>query len=102
MYECLICYESKSSFKNLHNNHRICMDCYKKLETNKCPFCRHPIQQFKKKEILPYSNLYTHQIYINMSRIERRLKRNRRKDFKDYDDYLQHRRKIKQRYKKKS
>ena len=44
-------------------------------------------------------NKYKQNVNINIQRIERRLKRNRRKDFLTYDEYLQHRCKIKQRYK---
>jgi len=97
MPECLICYENKKSFKNLHDKHKVCIQCFKRLETPKCPFCRTEIKLFEKEEL---KNKYTKQLYINTDRIEKRLKRNRRKNFINYDEYLDHRRKIKQRYKK--
>ena len=37
---------------------------------------------------------------FNTDRIERKLKRNRRRNFESYEEYLQNKRKIKQRYKK--
>jgi len=97
MPECLICYENKKSFKNLHDNHKVCIECFKRLETPKCPFCRTEIKLFQKEEKV---SKYTQNIYINTERIERRLKRNKRRNFENYDEYLDHRRKIKQRYKK--
>lgn len=97
MSECLICYNNKKKFKILHNNHKVCIECYKRLEKPSCPFCRAEIKLFEKEEL---TNKYTKKLYINTNRIERKLNRNRRKNFKDYDEYLDHRRKIKQRYKK--
>ena len=97
MPDCLICYNNKKKFKILHDNHKVCIDCFKRLQKHLCPFCRKQIKLFEKEEL---KNKYTKQLYINTDRIERRLKRNRRKNFKEYDEYLQHRRKIKQRYKK--
>ena len=44
-------------------------------------------------------NKYISENSINTDRIERRLKRNRRKNFLNYDEYLDHKRKIKIRYK---
>lgn len=95
MPECLICYEKKK-LVILHDQHKICIDCYKRLEKPTCPFCRTDIKLFEKEEL---TNQYTKQLYINTSRIEQRLKRNRRRNFKDYDEYLEHKRKIKKRYK---
>jgi len=94
--ECLICYEIKSRFETLHDNHRLCVDCYKRLVKPACPFCRSPIQLYVKPDLF---NKYRQNVHINTERIERRLKRNRRKNFESYDEYLQHRRKIKTRYK---
>ena len=94
--ECLICYNNKKKFKILHDKHKVCIQCFKRLETPKCPFCRKEIKLFEEEKV----SKYTKQLYINTDRIERRLKRNKRRNFKDYDEYLQHRRKIKQRYKK--
>jgi hypothetical protein len=96
MSKCDICYEIKSSFETLHDNHRVCIDCYKRLQAPTCPFCRYPIKLYEKDELV---NKYKQNDYINTQRIERRLKRNRRKNFESYDEYLQHRRKIKTRYK---
>ena len=101
MENCGICYEdkrnSKNNFKTLHNNHKVCFDCYKKLLNPKCPFCRADIKLYQKKEKV---NNYKQNIYINTERIERKLKRNRRRNFKDYNEYLENRRRIKQNYKK--
>jgi hypothetical protein len=97
MSKCLICYENKKKFKILHDKHKVCIQCFKRLETPKCPFCRTEIILFEKEEKV---NKYKQNIYINTERIERRLKRNKRRNFVNYDEYLDHRRKIKQRYKK--
>ena len=97
MSECEICYEIKSRFETLHDNHRVCVDCYKRLQVPTCPFCRASIRLYVKPDLV---NKYKQkEYYINTQRLERRLKRNRRKNFENYDEYLQHRRKIKTRYK---
>ena len=100
MAECLICYQLSSRFETLHDNHRVCVDCYKRLQAPTCPFCRSPIKLYQKPDLV---NKYKQkEYYINiqrLERVERRLKRNRRKNFENYDEYLQHRRKIKTRYK---
>jgi hypothetical protein len=96
MSKCDICYEIKSSFETLHDNHRVCIDCYKRLQAPTCPFCRVSIKLYQKPVLL---NKYRQNVNINTERIERRLKRNRRKNFESYDEYLQHRRKIRTRYK---
>ena len=93
--ECLICYNIKK-LKILHDQHKICFDCFKKLQKPSCPFCRKEIKLFIKKELV---NKYISENSINTDRIERRLKRNRRKNFLNYDEYLDHKRKIKIRYK---
>jgi hypothetical protein len=94
--ECLICYNNKKKFKILHDNHKVCIECFKKLNKPSCPFCRTEIKLFEEDKV----NKYTKHLYINTDRIERRrLKRNRRKNFINYDEYLDHRRKIKIRYK---
>ena len=95
-YECEICYEIKSRFETLHDNHRLCVDCYKRLVKSSCPFCRTAIKLYQKPDLF---NKYRQNVHINTERIERRLKRNRRKNFESYDEYLEHRRKIKTRYK---
>jgi len=97
MPECLICYENKKSIHILHDNHKLCKDCFKLLEKPICPFCRQPIKLFEKKQKV---NKYKPQLNINTDRIERKLKRNRRRNFESYEEYLQNKRKIKQRYKK--
>ena len=95
--ECLICYQVSSSFETLHDNHRVCVDCYKRLVKPSCPFCRSEIKLYQKPDLV---NKYKQKEYfINTQRTERRLKRNRRRNFESYDEYLQHRRKIKTRYK---
>ena len=38
--ECDICFDIKNNIKQLHCKHELCMDCYIKLYTKKCPFCR--------------------------------------------------------------
>ena len=96
MTQCEICFENKTSFKTLHDNHQVCVDCFKRLQTPTCPFCRADIKLYQKPVLM---NKYKQNVNINIQRIERRLKRNRRKDFLTYDEYLQHRCKIKQRYK---
>ena len=97
MSECLICYQLSSRFETLHDNHRVCVDCYKRLQAPTCPFCRASIKLYQKPDLF---NKYRKNDYIiNTQRLERRLKRNRRKNFENYDEYLQHRRKIKTRYK---
>jgi hypothetical protein len=96
MPDCEICYQVSSRFETLHDNHRVCVDCYKRLQAPTCPFCRAKIQLYIKPDLV---NKYKQNDYINIQRIERRLKRNRRKNFESYDEYLQHRRKIKMRYK---
>ena len=91
--ECLICYEIKSRFETLHDNHQVCVECYKRLEKPSCPFCRSPIKLYQKPDL--FNKYRKNEYYINTQRVERRLKRNRRKNFENYDEYLQHRRKIK-------
>lgn len=98
MPDCLICYENKKSFKILHDKHKVCIECFKRLQKPLCPFCRTEIKLFEKEE--QKVSKYIKELYINTDRIEQRLIRNRRKNFKDYDEYLEHRRKIKIRYKK--
>ena len=39
--ECGICYDEKLNI-NLHCGHCVCTDCYKRLLTSDCPFCRTP------------------------------------------------------------
>ena len=96
MSDCFICLDNKKYFQILHDNHRVCVDCYKRLQTPTCPFCRAPI---KLHEVKVINNYKQNDYNINTQRIERRLKRNRRKNFESYEEYLQHRRKIKIRYK---
>lgn len=38
--ECDICFDIKNNIKQLPCKHELCMDCYIKLYTKKCPFCR--------------------------------------------------------------
>lgn len=47
--ECEICYNNycENNFKILDCKHQLCSDCYNKLNSFVCPFCRAPIQDFK-------------------------------------------------------
>ena len=93
---CNICFDEKKMHV-LHDKHICCIDCFKQLINDKCPFCR---TKFKMYEIPDRVNKYQNkECIINLGRYERRLSRNRRKNFLDYDEYLLHKRKIKARYK---
>jgi len=51
MKECLLCYESKpddefSTNQACVHNDKVCIECLKKLQTQKCPYCQ---QSLKKK-----------------------------------------------------
>ena len=44
--ECHICFENRQrcEFMKLECSHELCDDCYEKLRSFSCPFCRAPIQ----------------------------------------------------------
>jgi hypothetical protein len=45
MEECFICYEDNiTNWKILSCCHKMCYNCYIKLTTNKCPYCRNPFE----------------------------------------------------------
>lgn len=45
MEECFICYEDNiNNWKILSCCHKMCYNCYIKLITNKCPYCRCPFE----------------------------------------------------------
>ena len=48
--DCSICLNNFSSneFQTLHDNHKVCVECYENLRSHfhlSCPICRHPINQ---------------------------------------------------------
>jgi hypothetical protein len=48
--DCPVCLEllNENNEKTIHDNHKICCDCYDKLKdiTTKCPLCREPVAEF--------------------------------------------------------
>tara|TARA_R110002096_G_scaffold351901_1_gene544923 strand:+ start:128 stop:487 length:360 start_codon:yes stop_codon:yes gene_type:complete len=44
MKECVICYETKLE-KFLPCGHSTCHDCFDKLNSNTCPYCRAPFRE---------------------------------------------------------
>lgn len=51
MSECGICYEQKPLFAfPCSEHHKCCDDCYKKLKTDTCPYCRKPFISIYKAE----------------------------------------------------
>lgn len=100
MKECLICYDQKKSFKYLSCKHGLCNDCYNKID-NKCPFCR---STFNKIIIIKNISQKNNKIIIDderLKKIQRKLVRNRRKNFSSENEYLEHRYYIKKKYKHK-
>ena len=70
MSECLICYQLSSRFETLHDNHRVCVDCYKRLQAPTCPFCRASIKLYQKPDL--FNKYRKNEYYINTQRVERR------------------------------
>lgn len=70
METCDICFEEKDKdfiirLNHLNNNmatnkningHQMCIDCYKKLRVNKCPFCRCEIKTITKINVIELQN----------------------------------------------
>lgn len=109
--ECNICYDNIKiiNFKTLECNHKLCYDCYYKLLSNKCPFCRHIIcdkanpsyipDNFQSipNIFIPVDEYITHQPF---SRVRSNMHRNRRRNL-SFDEVLERRAIIKKRCKKK-
>ena len=54
MEDCGICYTSFSEcseVKTLSCNHQLCSHCYIRLQTQKCPYCRHEFK-YTKEDII--------------------------------------------------
>jgi hypothetical protein len=43
--ECIVCYEENIKFKPLKCNHKLCVNCYERLNNNLCPYCRIVIKE---------------------------------------------------------
>jgi hypothetical protein len=42
MEECIICFEETNNFVIFNCNHKVCINCYPKI--NQCPMCRNTIE----------------------------------------------------------
>ncbi len=40
MEDCLICFSKPKSWKSLPCKHKLCLDCFLRLDKYNCPFCR--------------------------------------------------------------
>lgn len=82
MDECGICLESKPFFNTLSCSHKVCNDCYPKLKTDKCPYCRTPfIRQTQIKTSLPSLEIdfdFEYSIYEFQTRRQLRRQRNKK------------------------
>ena len=81
MDECGICLESKSFFNTLSCTHKVCSDCYPKLKTSKCPYCRTPfIKQTNTISKISQPSLeidFEYTIYEFQSRRQKRRQKNK-------------------------
>ena len=92
----------------LECSHILCVDCYKKLRKNTCPFCRHVITMYNPPQPhynFPNNMSVSTQLDINIinepfSRVRRNMIRNRRRNL-SFDQVLKRRRRIKKRCKRK-
>lgn len=109
--ECNICYDhiKINDFKTLECNHKLCNDCYNKLLSNKCPFCRHIISDKANPSYIPDNFQLLPNQFITVdeyvppepfSRVRRNMRRNRRRNL-SFDEVLERRAIIKKRCKKK-
>ena len=42
--ECLVCFDETNQFQVFLCGHKVCVQCYPRLRSNKCPVCNQPIQ----------------------------------------------------------
>lgn len=80
MDECGICLESKPFFNILTCTHKICNDCYPKLKSDKCPYCRTPFirQTNISQSLQPYLQIdFEYSIYDFQSRRQKRRQKNK-------------------------
>jgi hypothetical protein len=118
MEECFICYSSPSGnnyWVELSCNHKLCHQCYTKLTTQLCPYCRQPFNKDNKliQDIhSPSQQLNTFNFIeldieitiisnsINNNRIERQRYRRRRRNL-TFDEVVERRKMIKEKCKRK-
>ena len=44
MEECLVCFDETNQFQMFTCGHKVCVYCYPRLRSIKCPVCNQPIQ----------------------------------------------------------
>ena len=44
MEECLVCFDETNQFQLFACGHKVCVYCYPRLRSNKCPVCNQPIE----------------------------------------------------------
>lgn len=118
MEDCNICYQSKEKMLKASTcGHELCMDCFKSLRLNTCPYCRQSYtrEELKLKgnniEIQHYIppqynyitrnlNLDDENIQVPFSRVRRNMVRKRRRNL-SFEEIKEKRRIIKKRMKMK-
>jgi hypothetical protein len=85
MVECGICYLDISNMVFLECSHSLCNNCYHKLRTHNCPFCRKPFIYIPKNIKENYNNSHIH-----FSRVRRNQIRNKRKNL-SFEEVLERR-----------
>ncbi len=97
--ECPICYTTEEEKKVFKCNHSTCITCYNKLvenNINTCPVCRAEI--YKKKNNEKVMEMDTEiLIIIEVTEV---LSRNRRRNFKTYEEKMKHRQRVRARMKR--
>jgi hypothetical protein len=43
MEECLVCFDETNQFQLFTCGHKVCVYCYPRLRSSKCPVCNQPI-----------------------------------------------------------
>ena len=87
MEDCNICYQSKETFLTASVcGHSLCVDCFKLLQKNECPFCRQSYTQ-EELQIKGTNNNNSNQ-YINIPPSYQAQNINLRLDLYEDENYI--------------
>ncbi len=52
MEECLVCFDETNQFQLFTCGHKVCVYCYPRLRSTKCPVCSQPIELAEESYLL--------------------------------------------------